>query len=146
MKILLQDNTLKINAHSLSFFFISKFFPCFSATLNPNANGNACSPCLKKKIGKNPKDLNGVLFLIGVQELGRGPDEFSKEQKQDLLHIATCKVLSRGGYYSLSGTDAEGWPHWKAEKPVPHLDLPQQERMLKMLIVEYFEKEYGWTV
>lgn len=94
-------------------------------------------------LGKRPKDLNGLLFLIGVQELGRGQQNFSKEEKQDLMHIAICKVLSLSGFYELEGTDEDGWPHWKAAKPLPHFDLLEQEKLLKMHILEYFEKEYG---
>ncbi|MTI29254.1 hypothetical protein, partial [Xanthovirga aplysinae] len=74
-------------------------------------------------IGKRPKDLNAVLFLIGVQELGRGAHSFSKEEKQDLLHIAICKVLSLSGFYELEGLDEQGWPHWKLVKKLPHFDL-----------------------
>ncbi len=96
---------------------------------------------LKAIIGKKPKDLNSVLLLIGVQELGKGTLEFSKEQKQDLMHIAICKVLSLSGYYSLEGLDEDGWPHWKKEKQVPHFDLLEQEQLLKMHILEYFEEE-----
>lgn len=96
---------------------------------------------LEKMIGKRPKDLNSVLFLIGVQELGQGKKNFSKEQKQDLMHIAICKVLSLSGFYKLEGVDAEGWPHWKPAKKLPHFDLLEQEKLLKMHVIEYFEKE-----
>jgi hypothetical protein len=99
---------------------------------------------IEKMIGKKPKDLNGVLFLIGVQELGRGQKLFSKEEKQDLMHIAICKVLSFAGYYELEGQDKDGWPHWKLIKKLPHFDLLEQEKMLKMLVIEYFEKEFEW--
>ena len=92
---------------------------------------------------KKPKDLNGVLFLIGMQELGKGARRFTKEEKQDLLHIAICKVLSLSGYYELEGLDKEGWPHWKLVKKLPHFDLLEQEKLLKMHVLEYFEKEYG---
>ena len=92
---------------------------------------------------KKPKDLNGVLFLIGMQELGKGARRFTKEEKQDLLHIAICKVLSLSGYYELEGLDTEGWPHWKLVKKLPHFDLLEQEKLLKMHVLEYFEKEYG---
>lgn len=95
-------------------------------------------------IGKKPKDLNGVLFIIGVQELGRGAKPFSKEEKQDLLHIAICKVLSLSGYYTLDGLDKDGWPHWKMVKKLPHFDLLEQEKLLKMHVLEYFEQEYDW--
>lgn len=99
---------------------------------------------VEKTIGKNPKDLNGVLFLIGVQELGKGHTVFSKEEKQDLMHIAICKVLSLSGFYELEGLDQNGWPHWKLIKKLPHFDLLEQEKMLKMHVIEYFEVEHQW--
>jgi hypothetical protein len=100
---------------------------------------------LERVVEKKPKDLNGVLFIIGLQELGKGAKRFSKEEKQDLLHIAICKVLSLAGYYQLEGLDAEGWPHWKLVKKLPHFDLLEQEKLLKMHVLEYFEKEYQWN-
>jgi len=96
---------------------------------------------LKEVVGKKPRDLNSILLLIGVQELGKGTIEFSKEQKQDLMHIAICKVLSLSGYYTLEGLDEDGWPHWKNVKELPHFDLIEQEQALKMHILEYFENE-----
>ncbi len=98
---------------------------------------------LEKMIGKRPKDLNSILFLIGAQELGQGKKSFSKEEKQDLMHIAICKVLSFSGYYELEGLDEEGWPHWKLTKPLPHFDILEQETLLKIHVIEYFEKELG---
>ncbi|WP_109833063.1 hypothetical protein [Reichenbachiella versicolor] len=98
---------------------------------------------LKEVIGKKPGDLNGVLFLIGVQELGRGNQVFSKEEKQDLIHLGICKVLSLDGYYELNGHDKEGWPHWKLVKNLPHLDIVEQEKLLKINVIEYFENEIG---
>jgi len=101
---------------------------------------------VEQMIGKKPKDLNGVLFLIGVQELGRGHQNFSKEEKQDLLHIAICKVLSISGFYKLEGMDEDGWPHWKLVKKLPHFDLLEQEKLLKMHIIDYFNKELDLEV
>lgn len=101
---------------------------------------------IEKQIQKKPKDLNEVLFLIGVQELGRGAQRFEKEEKQDLMHIAICKVLSLAGYYELEGLDKDGWPHWKLIKKLPHFDLLEQEKLLKMHVIEYFEKEYEWKI
>jgi hypothetical protein len=99
---------------------------------------------LEGLIEKKPKDLNGVLFIIGVQELGKGFLRFSKEEKQDLMHIAICKVLSLSGYYELEGLDKDGWPHWKVVKKLPHFDLLEQEKLLKMHVIEYFEKEQNF--
>ncbi len=116
----------------------------FKRDLELERNWAALLSRLEPLIGKRPKDLNSVLFLIGVQELGKGRQNFSKEEKQDLMHIAICKVLSLSGYYELEGLDADGWPHWKIIKKLPHFDLLEQERLLKMHVIEYFEKEYAW--
>ena len=99
---------------------------------------------IKEVTGKRPADLNAVLFLIGVQELGKGNISFSKEEKQDLMHIAICKVLSLSGYYQLEGLDKDGWPHWKLVKKLPNFDLIEQEKLLKIQIIEYFQTEIGW--
>jgi hypothetical protein len=90
-------------------------------------------------VGKRPADLNAVLFLIGVQELGKGPIRFSKEAKQDLMHIAVCRVLSQGGYYTSEGYDQDGWPIWTLAKPLPHGDLIAQENFLKEHVILYFQ-------
>jgi len=99
---------------------------------------------LEKTVGKRPIGINSVLFLIGVRELGKGKKSFSKEQKQDLIHIAICKLMSLSGYYTLEGLDEDGWPHWKLVKKLPHVDMLDQEKLLKMHIIEYFDNEIGW--
>ena len=89
-------------------------------------------------------DLNAILFLIGVQELGRWKKEFTKEEKQDLMHIAVCRLLSYDGYYEFAGRDQDGWPHWEVVKPFRRKGVDQQEELLKEKIVQYFrdwEKE-----
>lgn len=94
---------------------------------------------LSAQFGRKP-DVNAILYLIGIQELGNGPQSFSKEQKQDLMHIATCRLLSGVGYFELEGKDAEGWPHWKQTKPMPKLNMLEQEKLLKMQIIAYFSE------
>lgn len=92
-------------------------------------------------LGKRPSDLNGILYIIGIQELGQGTRLFTKEEKQDLMHIAICKVLSLAGYYELEGHDADGWPHWKLVKKLPPFDLFEQEKVLKIQVIEYCKQE-----
>jgi hypothetical protein len=97
---------------------------------------------MRERFGKKP-DLNALLLLIGVQELGQGAGPFTKEQKQDLMHIATCRLFSLSGYYELEQVDDEGWPHFRLVKPVPFASLKEQERMLKWHILEYFAEMSG---
>ena len=93
---------------------------------------------MKERFGKKP-DLNALLLLIGVQELGQGPGPFTKDQKQDLMHIATCKLFSFSGHYELETVDADGWPHYRLVQPVPFASLKEQERLLKWHMLEYFD-------
>ena len=93
---------------------------------------------LSVQFGEEP-DLQAILFLIGIQELGRGPQKYSKDEKQDLMHIAVCRLLSTYGYYKLTGSDQDGWPHWELVKKLPPLTLKEQDWLLKQAIVEYFE-------
>lgn len=93
---------------------------------------------MKGKLGRKP-DFQGMLFLIGVQELNQIKESFTKEEKQDLMHIAVCKLLSAEGYYQFVYKDDEGWPHYNLVKEAPNLNLVQQEFLLKKQILKYFE-------
>ncbi|QBQ39722.1 hypothetical protein [Sphingobacterium psychroaquaticum] len=90
-------------------------------------------------------DIKVMLFLIGVQELGKGPQTFSKRQKEELMHIATCRLFSAMGFYELKGLDEEGWPHWELAKPIPNYTLLEQEMIMKSLIIDYFDGIYTFA-
>jgi hypothetical protein len=94
---------------------------------------------IEKQFGEDI-DLQGILFLIGVQELGQGNRKFSKDEKLNVMHIAICTLLSRYGYYEFQGNDDEGWPHWNANEKLPPLKPGQQQRLMKEAIVEYFKE------
>jgi hypothetical protein len=85
-------------------------------------------------------DLQAILFLVGVQELGMGYRKFSKDQKLDVMHIAICTLLSPYGYYEWEGRDADGWPHWKATAKLPHLKPAQQHTLMREALIEYFKE------
>lgn len=94
---------------------------------------------IAKNFDMDIPDIKVMLFLIGVQELGKGPQEFSKREKEELMHIATCRLFSSLGFYELEGQDEQGWPHWKLIKPIPNYTLMEQEMIIKSLIIDYFE-------
>ncbi len=96
---------------------------------------------LEEILGKKPKDLNAVLFIIGVQELGKGPLNFTKEEKQDLIHIAICKIFEPEGYYSFTQHDDDGWPHYEIQKPLPHKNIVEQVAFMRERILNYFKAE-----
>ncbi|MBE50499.1 MAG: hypothetical protein CMP51_02280 [Flavobacteriales bacterium] len=88
---------------------------------------------------EEPLTLKSILFLIGVQTLSQGVREFDKEEKTHLFHIATCKLLSKYGYYKFKLVDEDGWPHWEEIKSLGDLSAKEQKTLMKKAIVEYFE-------
>jgi hypothetical protein len=80
-----------------------------------------------------------VLFLIGIQELGDVKEKFTKEQKQDLIHIAICTVMMPSGFYEIEGVDEDGWPHFRQLKAMPEMNPYEQEIFLKDHILLYFQ-------
>jgi hypothetical protein len=93
---------------------------------------------LVERFGKKP-DVETILFLIGIQELGDIRKKFSKEQKQDLMHVAVCTVLMPSGYYEIERVDEDGWPHFKQLKAMPEMNPIEQENFLKDHILLYFQ-------
>jgi len=93
---------------------------------------------LVERFGKKP-DMETLLFLIGIQEFGDIRKKFSKEEKQDLMHIAVCSLFRQSGYYELEGVDEEGWPHFRQLKALPVMGLIEQENFLKDHILLFFE-------
>lgn len=95
---------------------------------------------LVERFGKKP-DMETVLFLIGIQEFGDLRSKYTKEQKQDLMHIAVCSLLAQSDYFRLDHYDDEGWPHFIQLKPMPEMGLKEQEDFLKDHILLYFEQK-----
>ncbi len=88
-------------------------------------------------------DMNIIIFLIGIQELGKPiTQKFTKEEKRDLFHIGSCRLLSEEGYYEYKGLDQDGWPHYDVVKPFTIKGVKEQEEILKNLIIQYFNKYY----
>ena len=95
---------------------------------------------LVERFGKKP-DMETILFLIGIQELGQPDRKFTKEQKQDLMHVAICRLLSNSGYFEFEKKDEEGWPHYKQLRPMPDMNPIDQENFLKDHVLLYFEEQ-----
>ena len=94
---------------------------------------------LSRRFGKVP-DLNAILMIIGIQRLGKVLPEYTKEQKQDLMHVGVCTLLEEEGFYRFEGLDDDGWPHFVAEKPLPKMTVEQQEEMLMSKVIDYLKQ------
>ena len=84
-------------------------------------------------------NVDGIIYLIGVQELGQGYRAFKKDEKMNLMHIAICKLLEPYGYYEFDYFDDDGWPHYRTLTELPNLKPGEQTVLMKEAIVTYFE-------
>ena len=83
-------------------------------------------------------DLDAIIYLIGVQELGQFNRAFKKDHKLDLMHIAVCRLLEPYGYYEFDYYDDDKWPHYKVKSQLPNLKAGEQSILMKEAIVNYF--------
>jgi hypothetical protein len=86
----------------------------------------------------DPIDLEGIIYIIGVQELGKTDLKFEKDDKIDLMHIAICRLLEPFGYYAFDYFDEEGWPHYEVLEKLPPLKPGEQSVLMKEAVVLYF--------
>ena len=86
-------------------------------------------------------DIEAIIYLIGLQELGRINSKFRKDQKIDLMHIAICRLLEPYGYYQVNYIDKDGWPHYKVLTKLPNLKSGEQTLLMKEAIINYFSQK-----
>jgi hypothetical protein len=100
---------------------------------------------IKKLNGRFDQDfeLDGILFMIGLQELNKGYIKLNKDQKMEVMHVAVCTLLAPYGYYTFIGRDEDGWPHFEGTDKLPHLKPLQQHSLMKEAILEYLEDFKG---
>jgi hypothetical protein len=113
--------------------------PIFTLDLAFDKRWRDLTSALSTRFDAGKLDLNAILFLIGVQELGQHARDFKKDEKVALMHIAICVVLLPFGYYKELGRDADGWPHFERVKDLPALGAEEQERLMKEAVLAYFD-------
>ena len=90
-------------------------------------------------------DLDGIIYLIGVQELGQIHREFKKDEKLNLMHIAICRLLEPYGYYEFEGRDKDQWPHFKLNQLIPALGHQEEQHLMKEAMIDYFTQNDYYT-
>ena len=83
-------------------------------------------------------DIEGILYLVGLQELGQVHKRFKKEDNVDIIHIGICSVLEPFGYYAFDYFDDDRWPHFKLLEELPPLKPGEQSILMKEAVVYYF--------
>ena len=93
--------------------------------------------------GGDPLELDAIIYLVGVQELGQYHRTYKKDEKVNLMHIAICRLLEPYGYYEFDFFDEDGWPHYVVREELPPLKAGEQSVLMKEAVVSYFmEKKY----
>lgn len=89
--------------------------------------------------------LEAILFLIGIQTRGRGfePD-LAREKKQDVIMEGTFSAFASLGVYERVGMEDDGaWIWERVAEPIPDLSVDDQEKLLKIAVLRYFQEELG---
>ncbi|EMY82494.1 hypothetical protein ES731_02315 [Psychroflexus gondwanensis] len=88
-------------------------------------------------------ELDAIIYLVGVQELGKPQAKFKKDDKVNLMHIAICTLLEPYGFYEFDFVDEDGWPHFNNISKLPVLKAGEQTVLMKEALVSYFlKREY----
>lgn len=89
--------------------------------------------------------IEAILFLIGVQSRGIGYDpEMKKERKQDTIMEGTFCAFEKLGFYERVGLDENGFWIWERSiDQIPKLSIDDQEKLLKLGIVRFFDDVLG---
>lgn len=99
---------------------------------------------LKARFGRDT-GIEAVLFLVGVQSRGHGYEpKLRKEVKQDLIMEGTYSVFEKLGFYERVGMDEHGNWIWERVVPeIPKLPIDDQEKLLRIAILAYFDEVFG---
>lgn len=88
---------------------------------------------------EGPVDIPAMLFVAGLQALGRPARPLTREEKTELIHIGACAVLAPYGYYRLEGRDERGFPHYEPVRRVEPSAAADGE-LLKEALIKYFDE------
>jgi len=87
-------------------------------------------------------DIEALLFLIGIQSVGRGYEpELPKERKQSLIMEGSYLAFETLGVYSRVGMERNGFWIWEKNFDLPKMSVEDQEKLLQIGILNYFDEE-----
>jgi hypothetical protein len=97
------------------------------------------------RFGRQEAGIDPILFLIGIQSRGRGFEpHLEKEVKQSLIMEGSFCALAAIGLYDRVGVEHDGaWIWERVGTDIPALVIDDQERLLKIAIVRYFDEFAG---
>ncbi len=95
---------------------------------------------LQQRLGRKRPGIEAILFLIGIQERGHGYEpDLAREAKQDLIMEGTYHAFAALDVYRRVGMEANGAWIWERMLTLPKLSVEEQEKLLRLAIVRYFE-------
>ena len=91
-------------------------------------------------------DLNGVLFLVGIRERGLIFQQFTKEEKLNLIYLGSCTLYQEMGLIESDGKDEEGWPLFRQKALAPVIPEERKIKTLQDCAIRYFQKVFEGDV
>jgi len=95
---------------------------------------------MESRFGRKP-DIEALLFLIGVQSVGRGYEpDLPKERKQSLIMEGSYLAFETLDVYARVGMERNGFFIWEKIVDLPKLSVDDQEKLLRIGILNYFDR------
>ena len=85
-------------------------------------------------------DLNGVLFLVGIRERGLTFQQFTKEEKLNLINLGSSTLYREMGLTEITGYDSEGWPRFRQKALSLEISEERKQKTLQDCALIYFQK------
>ena len=95
---------------------------------------------LEKNFGIE-QNFTSVLFLIGIQESGKGFKSYDQQEKTEIIKLAQIKLLARENFYIPVKERDTGESIWIENPNMPISTESILEKLLKSLILDYFNKQ-----
>jgi hypothetical protein len=94
---------------------------------------------VESRFGRAP-DVDAILFIMGIQSVGRGYEpDLPKERKQSLIMEGSYLAFETLGIYRRMGLERNGFWIWEKVFDLPKLSIDDQERLLQIGILNYFD-------
>jgi hypothetical protein len=87
-------------------------------------------------------DFNGVLFLVGIRERGLTFQQFTKEEKLNLINLGSCTLYKEMGLIEITGDDVDGWPQFRQKALSPEIPEERKQKTLQNCAIRYFQRVF----
>ena len=78
-----------------------------------------------------------MIFVAGLQVVGKHQGSLSPEDKMDVMHCGMCAILETKGYFRMSSRSDDGYPVYEQLKEI-NMEKEARGELLRDAIISYY--------